>query len=843
MSKNIDKHRFKNDDLILKLSKSIDPLKWDEGRYEAFIDELCGDREYQKEAIRVTLRYLLGEEFANLRELAEANYNADNIYQKRYGSWTGMERHLQLPEQLSCSLDLATGTGKSYVLYGIATILLAEGRVDRVLVLCPSITIENGLIEKFKQLSGNTDLGDLLPKDSRFIYPRIIAARESITEGSICIENYHVILEHVKSSIGDSLIGKGSRVAVLNDEVHHVANEVAQSTSKIKRWKEFLMNSEYGFKFIVGVSGTCYLNDDYFADVIYRYSLQQAIFQNYVKTIDYIAEMPKTNDPDEKWQLIYNRHEEVKRKLKAKKILPLSIIVTSTIAKCKEVAEELKAFLGNERSIGTELVNESVLTIYNNAPDLVRLVSVDSPTSKVEWIVSVSMLNEGWDVKRVFLIVPHEERAFNSKLLIAQVLGRGLRIPTGWQGAQPEVIVFNHDAWALRIKDLVQEMLEVEKRLSSRIVEASTYHFDLHTIEYTLDTTSIKKPMKGEYTLFEKGYVDLATDAPSEDFTIEFERASTGDRYKWQTKIVHKTFSVREVAMEMYGRLEEAQDPDDPEEKMRNVYTQKFPLKRLEKIVSASLKRIGASEITESMKQKFLQSLGPLRRKESENVRYKMEIEAYVTFSTVDRQSEGVSASELRGAKTYYYMDQTRNLLAEDQKEFFDEVTDQGSGYKVSLISNRFDFKTPLNSVIADHDNERKFINHLFKSENVKCYEAWIKSTATRFYEIDYAWKKGEHPKRGKFNPDIFIKTADLILVVEIKDDDEIREPSEENRKKNEFAIEHFKRVNRKLEEDGEKFRYKFLFVTERSFNLFFQYLRAGRIKDFRSELDVRLAE
>ena len=33
------------------------------------------------------------------------------------------------------------------------------------------------------------------------------------------------------------------------------------------------------------------------------------------------------------------------------------------------------------------------------------------------------MLSEGWDVKNVFQIVPHEERAFNSKLLIAQVLG------------------------------------------------------------------------------------------------------------------------------------------------------------------------------------------------------------------------------------------------------------------------------------------------------------------------------------------------------------------------------------------------------------------------------------
>ena len=30
--------------------------------------------------------------------------------------------------------------------------------------------------------------------------------------------------------------------------------------------------------------------------------------------------------------------------------------------------------------------------------------------------------------------MPHEERAFNSKLLIAQVLGRGLRIPEEYKG-------------------------------------------------------------------------------------------------------------------------------------------------------------------------------------------------------------------------------------------------------------------------------------------------------------------------------------------------------------------------------------------------------------------------
>jgi type III restriction enzyme len=121
--------------------------------------------------------------------------------------------------------------------------------------------------------------------------------------------------------------------------------------------------------------------------------------------------------------------------------------------------------------------------------------------------------------------------------------------------------------------------------------------------------------------------------------------------------------------------------------------------------------------------------------------------------------------------------------------------------------------------------------------------DAWIKSTATRFYEIEYAWKKGEHAKRGKLSPDFFIKAGNLILVVEIKHDDELREPSEENRKKNEYAIAHCDRVNKHLEDAGSLIRYKFNFLTPKDIDTYFQLLREGRIVAFRSELDVKLAE
>jgi type III restriction enzyme len=840
MSPNLDLQRFRNEDLVLKVSPAVDRARWDESRYEAFIDELCGAREYQKEAIRATLLYLLGGEYANLRALAKANYEDNSTLAARYGSWAGLERHLQLPEHLSASLDLATGTGKSYVLYGLAAILLAEGAVDRVLVLCPSTTIEDGLLGKFRDLAGNADLRALLPPGAQISAPRIINASQTIVEGSICVENYHAVLEHVGSSIRESLAGKGARVAVLNDETHHVANE---SAARVKKWKEFLIDPAYGFRYIIGVSGTCYIGDDYFADVIYRYSLRQAMEERYVKRVEYVAEMPRTGDPDEKWQLIYNHHDKARRKLKKRKIRPLTIIITPKITRCEEVADELKSFLVAERGLSPAAVDEQVLIVYNNAPDVRKLPYVDNAASKVEWIVSVSMLNEGWDVKRVFQIVPHEERAFNSKLLIAQVLGRGLRVPEGWSGEQPEVTVFNHDAWATSIRHLVNEILEIEKRLSSHTLDDSPHHFNLHNIDYTLEPTSVKKPMDRAYNMLEKGFVDLATDSPAEDVSIEFERATTGERYKWQTKIRHKTYTPREVAEVMYKRLEEAQEPDDPDPRMRTYYTDQFPLERLEKIVKRSLSRLNTKEATESMKQKFLQALGTLRRKESENVRYTPIVKRYETISTRQRQADSVSAAELRHTKSLFFTDQTRDTLVDEQIEFFDEVAEEGSGYKTIPVRNWRDFKTPLNAVIADSENERRFIKTLLEPQNVKCYDAWLKSTAARFYEIDYAWKKGEHPKRAKFNPDFFVKVGDLIVVVEIKGDEELREPSEENRKKNEYALAHFDRVNDNLQQEGSPLRYKFTFLTERNFNKFFQSLRNGTVADFRSELDVKLAE
>lgn len=214
---------------------------------------------------------------------------------------------------------LSTGTGKSYVIYGIAQILLSEKLVKRVLVLCPSLTIEKGLTEKFEDLVSNPELRNAIPEESKNILPRIINANSTIIEGDICIENIHAVYESTGSSIKDSFKNGGEDTLVLNDESHHIFNKTNEKD--IKKWKAFLLNETYNFRYILGFTGTAYIDDEYFNDVIYRYSLRSAIDDKVVKSIDYVQKDDVSRDREYKFQKIHKNHEN--NKIKYSKIKPI----------------------------------------------------------------------------------------------------------------------------------------------------------------------------------------------------------------------------------------------------------------------------------------------------------------------------------------------------------------------------------------------------------------------------------------------------------------------------------------------------------------------------------------
>jgi hypothetical protein len=101
-------------------------------------------------------------------------------------------------------------------------------------------------------------------------------------------------------------------------------------------------------------------------------------------------------------------------------------VVADTIDNANRVAEVLR-----KPGLYEHDYEQRVLVVHSDAPDdaLARLEAVEEPDSPVRVIVSVSMLEEGWDVKNIFVIC--SLRPSISDVLTEQTLGRGLRLPWG----------------------------------------------------------------------------------------------------------------------------------------------------------------------------------------------------------------------------------------------------------------------------------------------------------------------------------------------------------------------------------------------------------------------------
>ena len=75
-----------------------------------------------------------------------------------------------------------------------------------------------------------------------------------------------------------------------------------------------------------------------------------------------------------------------------------------------------------------------------------QLLTVEHPDNPVEIVIHVNMLKEGWDVTNLYTIVPL--RAANSRTLVEQSIGRGLRLPYGKRVGVPAVdrlTIVSHD--------------------------------------------------------------------------------------------------------------------------------------------------------------------------------------------------------------------------------------------------------------------------------------------------------------------------------------------------------------------------------------------------------------
>lgn len=854
---------FKQSDLVLKVSSVYDTNALDYAAWQPFVDKLCGDRIYQKEAIKSAIIYLASNNYSSLKELAEYNYTQNACLRDKFLSMDNFLATLQMKEKLYANIDLATGTGKSYVIYGIAQIALGLGLVKRVLVLCPTLTIESSLMQKIEMLSSDASLKALIPTNAVCKNPRVISANETVKQGDVCIENIHAVYENTGSSIEDSFFESGTDTLVLNDESHHIFNKGTDDSS-IKKWKEFLLNSKYNFKYMLGFTGTAYIDDEYFPDVIYRYSLRRAIEDRIVKNVDYVKEDESKSD-NERFQKIYQNHIENVNKYTL--IKPISILVTKDIRRAKNLYEDFVEFLVQQEGSTKKEIEEKVLIVTSareHKANVSKLKYVDDRTDKTEWIISVSMLTEGWDVKNVFQIVPWEDKAFNSKLLVAQVLGRGLRVPQEYQTPQPKVVVFNHKAWSAKIKRLVEEVMEIEARINSDVIiegNRKQYHFNVKNINYLTEYSEVEKKSDNETVDFSRLMSEgIAIESQSVDVKkgTTYENALGGEMYEHNYSIRNITWTIEEVVDKIYEEFEQREWEGKTLKLGDDEYTKNSlpPRHTIEYIIRLSMKNRGntGEEIIESNVHKILTAFTPLLRKNKKSIVSKSVANDVYEISTKELAKQSTSVGMLRQDKTVFLTnDWSNEIVDSEQKMIISEIIEDESLPRSAYKDVDYClFKTPVTTVITASKPERKFVEYLCKKENSDLLSAWIKSRDRSFYEIEYSCKYGNGSSKtrkyyhDKFNPDFFLKLekndVTYYIVVEIKDDGD---NSEENKAKYKYALEHFEELNKRVISNAEK--YIFHFLSPNGYEVFFNHLRDGSVLEgqekFRCQLENMLED
>ena len=456
------------------------------------------------------------------------------------------------------------------------------------------------------------------------------------------------------------------------------------------------------------------------------------------------------------------------------------------------------------------------------------------------------MLTEGWDVKNVFQIVPHEQRAFNSKLLIAQVLGRGLRIPPGL--SHPIFVkINNHESWTDEIRDLYNEVLEIENRISWGYDDnRKKFLFPLFNIDYASEqeTTEAKRE-----TASEPKEINFSSQSKTWDETSVYsESGSFRFTVEMQDYVIIEQ-AAKEIKLFLKSKDEEL--------------SRKWPRKRIEELIVSNLEKSGydSTFLTRENLGKAKQAFGPLVRELGKEVpRMKMVPKALKEIKIIEMNNQSISESSIKtNGKIFYTKSSIQSLPPEqkmilskflDDKKDYDRVKEAVVRYAGRsedeikfLIDNLIEkeeskFKTPLNIIYASSTPEFNFSNSIFN--HIETIDSLIKSPDKNFYYFPYSYKPTEdgssHLKRENFNPDYFLKVKgkNEILVVEIKKDGDSRQ---RNKAKYRDGKQHFEKLNQLLKEAKINWQYYFYFLSPEDITEFFQAIRDNRYPKWKSGL------
>lgn len=381
----------------------------------------------------------------------------------------------------SICFALATGIGKTRLMGACIAYLHYEKDIHNFFVMAPNLTIYKKLI---------ADLGD--PNNRKYVFqgldrfvtpPRIVDGdnydafrQSSFGSSDIVINVFNIAKLNADSKVKD---GKPARIKRLNevlgesyfsylkslpdlcifmDESHHYHAD-----------KSFEVINELHPVLGVELTATPQIQKGakkiLFQNVVYEYSLAHALNdEKYVKVPAVITR--KDFHPEEYTHEQLDReklndglriHEDIKSRLEIYSrtygkplVKPFVLVVAKDTGHSRQIREYLTSdefFRGDYKNKVLEI--NSAQRGAEKDENIELLLSLEQPENKIEIVIHVNMLKEGWDVTNLYTIVPLRTSA--SETLTEQTIGRGLRLPFGSRTGVPEIdrlSIVSHDKYA-----------------------------------------------------------------------------------------------------------------------------------------------------------------------------------------------------------------------------------------------------------------------------------------------------------------------------------------------------------------------------------------------------------
>jgi len=382
--------------------------------------------------------------------------------QSEFKTVTDFERHFP-----SLCFALATGVGKTRLMGAFITYMFRQKLSRHFFVLAPNLTIYNKLITDFTPNTSKyvfegiaefaTNPPELITGDN-YESGRGVRSEEAIQARMFDTSPIHInifniskinsevrgdkaprikrLSEYIGESYFDYLAGLHDLVLLMDESHRYRASAGVKAINELKP--------------IIGLelTATPYIEaggkSEAFKNVIYSYPLSAAMKDGFVKEPAVATrENFDAKNYDEagleklKLEDGIRVHENSKVELEVyardngKPIVkPFMLIV----AKDTTHANDLHKIIEDESFFGGRYKGK-VITVHSNLKGeekdetVQQLLSVESRDNPTEIVIHVNMLKEGWDVTNLYTIVPL--RAANSKTLVEQSIGRGLRLPYG----------------------------------------------------------------------------------------------------------------------------------------------------------------------------------------------------------------------------------------------------------------------------------------------------------------------------------------------------------------------------------------------------------------------------